>query len=162
MLAGIIVAGALCSPAYSDYAIANMSDLIDDMGGYWRLYDHDTIGSVNDTHFRYSSESFVVKLNSPASSVKFNTGGSDWRGVEVFGSQDGNAYESLKLVCCYGSGDYLVDTYKYGNPFYLKFLLSSGACCGTASYVTLSKTITPASTKCTDSDGEKTISWPAR
>jgi hypothetical protein len=61
----------------------------------------------------------------------------------------------LKNTCCYGSGEYSVDTSEYKQVFYLKFTLSSGACCGEGSYVTLSKKIVSSASKCVDSDKGK-------
>ncbi len=138
---GVCEAGenSSCSDCTGDYYVTSKEDLIEDIGSKWKLYDHDTNGAAP----YYSVRNIVYKVvKSGVKNLSFNMGGSDWRALRVYFSPNGTIWGSVaKDACCYGTGQYFVDAPSY-SPFYAKFELNTGSCCGQNSYITMDKALT--------------------
>lgn len=124
---------------YTERYNLEISPLIEDMGGYWKLYDHDTIcGDPGQPC--YSSENITIHFGTKdITTLTFNIGGSDWRDVDVYASRDNLRWTKVNSFCCYPSGDHTIDVSNYSSDLYLTFILGTGSCCGENSYVTLGK-----------------------
>jgi len=151
----LIVLGVLglstVASATTDYNVTYMSNIIDDKGTYWKLYDHNTNGPVNGP--KNSAEDIIITFGNVDNpdKLKFKMGGRDWRSINVYASNDASTWTNIKNICCYGNGDYTADISGFSGVLYVKFHLSTGSCCGMNSYVELYKNI-EASEKNTNSN----------